>query len=223
MKNNSFNDISDTIGVDEVGRGAWCGPVVACAILLKPSILSFDSHKAINDSKKISKKQRENLEIFIKKHSIFSYGISVANEIDSSNIKKATEHAMKRACKPFLKYNYNIKIDGPNFFYLNKKTQFIIKGDQKSISIASASILAKVYRDRVMTNYSKLYPFYAWENNMGYGTKKHILGIIEHGLSPIHRLSFSPMKNINTHLIDNGRTTLTSKPSNIDSANQTLP
>tara|TARA_A100001015_G_C14991106_1_gene713996 strand:+ start:189 stop:788 length:600 start_codon:yes stop_codon:yes gene_type:complete len=192
-----FKDINNkVIGIDEVGRGAWSGPVVACAVLLKKSILVNPKIYQINDSKKLSKIKRKELEVIIKNNSTFSFGITEPKEIDSKNILVATKIAMIRAYKPFSSLKNKIKVDGPEFFFLNKKTEFIIKGDELSITIASASILAKEHRDRIMVNYSKLYPGYDWENNMGYGTKTHNSAIKKNGLTTIHRLSFSPMKHI---------------------------
>ena len=196
----SIGDLDDIknniIGIDEVGRGAWSGPVVACAVLLNNSILINSRISEIDDSKKLSKKKRKELEIIIKNNSTFSFGISNPKEIDTYNILVATKIAIIRAYEPFSTLKNKIKIDGPEFFFLNKKTEFIIQGDQSSISIASASILAKEYRDRIMASFSKIYPGYDWENNMGYGTKSHNFGIKRNGLTPIHRLSFSPMKKI---------------------------
>ncbi|MDC3091089.1 ribonuclease HII [Rickettsiales bacterium] len=197
MSINDFEDINKKIiGIDEVGRGAWSGPVVACAILLKKSILINSKLHQINDSKKLSRKKRKELEIIIKNNSTFSFGITEPKEIDSTNILVATRIAIMRAYKPFANLRNKIKVDGPEFFFLNDKTEFIIKGDELSITVASASILAKEYRDRIMVNYSKLYPGYDWENNMGYGTKAHNHAIKKNGLTTIHRLSFSPMKHI---------------------------
>jgi len=188
------NDIG-VIGIDEVGRGAWSGPLVACSVLLKKSILDKKEIYEINDSKKISQKKRQILSSFIKKNSIYNFGISKVEEIDKLNVNNATQLAMKRSFEPFLSIGRNVKIDGLNFFFLNNKTEFIVKGDQKSISIASASILAKVFRDEEMKKLSKIFKYYDWENNMGYGTKKHLLGIKNHGITNVHRKSFAPIKN----------------------------
>ena len=197
MSINNFDDVSNNIiGIDEVGRGAWSGPVVACAVLLNRSILKNPRINEINDSKKLSKKKRKELEIIIMNNSTFSFGITDPKEIDAKNILIATKIAMVRAYEPFSNLKNKIKIDGPKFFFLSKKTEFIIKGDQLSITIASASILAKECRDRIMISFSEIYPGYDWENNMGYGTKRHNSGIKKNGLTPIHRLSFSPMKNM---------------------------
>ena len=191
---NISNDIG-VIGIDEVGRGAWSGPLVACSVLLKKSILDKKKIYEINDSKKISQKKRLVLSSFIKKNSIYNFGVSKVEEIDKLNINKATQLAMERSFEPFASIGKKVKIDGLNFFFLNKKTEFIVKGDQRSITIASASILAKVFRDEEMKKLSKIFKYYDWENNMGYGTKKHLLGIKTHGITTFHRKSFSPIKS----------------------------
>ena len=192
--NNEIN--FNFLGIDEVGRGSWSGPVVACAVKLNPDILDNKLYLKIDDSKKISKTRREKLFEYIKKHSKYSFGISSVEEIDKLNIMKATELAIKRAYDYFSKDNLDIKIDGPNFFFLNEKTKFIIKGDEKVINISAASILAKVYRDKYMASLSLNFPEYGWEKNSGYGTKEHLKAIEFYGITKHHRKSFKPIKNI---------------------------
>lgn len=182
------------IGIDEVGRGSWSGPVVACAVLLKPEILNFSLSSKINDSKKVDKINRKKLSEFIKNYSFYSFGESSAKEIDETNILEATIQAIKRAFHPFKSLKNKVCIDGPALFKLNSNTIFRIKGDQLSISVASASILAKNYRDNLMINFSKNFPNYDWENNSGYGTKKHRESIKRYGVTELHRKSFKPMK-----------------------------
>jgi len=157
-----------------------------------------------NDSKKLSKKQRENtfghINKLIKK-SLINYKIGTANveEIDSMNILKASLLAMKRAVDKFShlsKENVLVIVDGihkPELKDIDCKT--IVKGDQKSVSIAAASIIAKIYRDKLMIKLSKSFPVYDWENNMGYGTKKHLEGIKSSGITKHHRKSFKPIKS----------------------------
>lgn len=191
----SFDDIYEqNIGIDEVGRGSWSGPVIACALILKRSILRESMINQINDSKKISKIKRDMLSKIIKRHSIYNFGVSHVEEIDAGNIINSTKLAMLRAYKKFSKKKNSVNIDGQQIFEMGKKFNFIIKGDQKSLAIASASILAKVYRDQIMTLLSKLYPVYNWGRNMGYGTREHFNALKKNGISPFHRKSFAPIK-----------------------------
>ncbi len=186
-----FEDVTNNIiGVDEVGRGALCGPVVSCSVLLKKEILQFDLVNQINDSKKISEKKRKTLSNFIKKYSTFYFGIASNLEIDEINILQATILSMKRSLKNFCNHKNKTKIDGQKIFHHNNNTFFIKKGDQKSISIASASILAKTFRDKLICNYGNEYPEYDLCSNKGYGTKKHFKAIKHFGITPIHRKSF---------------------------------
>ena len=186
-----FEDVTNNIiGVDEVGRGALCGPVVSCSVLLKKEILRFDLVNQINDSKKVSEKKRKTLSNFIKKYSTFYFGIASNLEIDEINILQATILSMKRSLKNFCNHKNKTKIDGQKTFHHNNNTFFIKKGDQKSISIASASILAKTFRDKLICNYGNEYPEYDLCSNKGYGTKKHFKAIKHFGITPIHRKSF---------------------------------
>ena len=188
---NFFNDINNfVIGVDEVGRGALCGPVVSCGVLLKKEIFQDKLINEIDDSKKISQKKREILEIFIKRNSFYSFGLASNKEIDKVNILNATIISMKRALKKFDGYKNTIKIDGQKIFEYNENTFFIKKGDSSSVSIASASILAKTFRDNIMNEYARSYPLYKWDKNKGYGTKEHFKAIKQFGPTCLHRKSF---------------------------------
>lgn len=182
-----------TIGIDEVGRGSWSGPLVACAVLLKSTILNCSNLALIDDSKKIKKDKRVELSNFLKKHSYFNFGIAYVEEIDNQNINTATKLAMERAYEKFNNLDTIIKIDGRKMFEFKKNTHFLIKGDQKSIAIASASILAKVFRDQIMDYLDCFYPEYGWKSNMGYGTKKHLSAIRSFGITKFHRRSFKPI------------------------------
>ena len=182
-----------TIGIDEVGRGSWSGPLVACAVLLKSTILKCSNLALIDDSKKIKKDKRVELSNFLKKHSYFNFGIAYVEEIDNQNINIATKLAMERAYEKFNNLDTIIKIDGRKMFEFKKNTHFLIKGDQKSIAIASASILAKVFRDKIMNYLDCFYPEYGWKSNMGYGTKKHLSAIRSFGITKFHRRSFKPI------------------------------
>lgn len=177
-------------GIDEVGRGPLAGPVVtACVIMPYDNMIN-----GVYDSKKVSKKNRERLynEII---NSAISYSITMRDEreIDRVNILNATKEAMIEAY-----HNLKIKpdllmIDAVSLNVAEKESP-IVKGDETSYAIACASILAKVYRDRLMENYATKYPEYDFEHNVGYGTKKHIEAIKAYGITDIHRLSF--LKNI---------------------------
>ena len=186
-----LDDIKNqVIGIDEVGRGAFCGPVVSCSVLLEKAILNNNLVFQITDSKKLSNKKRIILSKFIKEYSSYSIGVANNIEIDEMNILRATNLSMIRSYDKFKKTENLIKIDGLKTFSLNEKTTFIKNGDQKSISIAAASIIAKTWRDRLMTLYSRIYPMYGWERNKGYGTREHRDAIKKFGLTKIHRKSF---------------------------------
>lgn len=174
-------------GVDEVGRGPLAGPVVAACVIL-------DKNKQIlylNDSKKLSEKKREGLYTEICDSAV-AYGIGIVSpaRIDEINILNATYEAMRAAISN-LKLKPDILLnDAVHIPEVDIKQVSIIKGDAKSVSIAAASIVAKVSRDRLMVDYDSLYPEYKFAKNKGYGTKEHISAIKEHGLCPIHRRSF---------------------------------
>ena len=186
-----LDDIKNqVIGIDEVGRGAFCGPVVSCSVLLEKKILNNNLVFQITDSKKLNHKKRIILSKFIKEYSSYSIGVANNIEIDEMNILRATNLSMIRSYDKFKKTENLIKIDGLKTFSLNEKTTFIKNGDQISISIAAASIIAKTWRDRLMTLYSRIYPMYGWERNKGYGTQEHRSAIKKFGLTKIHRKSF---------------------------------
>lgn len=179
-------------GVDEVGRGTLAGPVVAAAVILDYNNIP----EGIKDSKKIVKRKREQICKDILSSSITSIGLATSGEIDKINILKASLLAMKRAIEDLKKKPNIVLIDGSYTPEISIQSKSIIKGDNKSISIAAASIVAKVYRDNLMTEYSKKYPGYLWEKNSGYGTKEHLEAIKNLGVTPIHRTSFKPIHNI---------------------------
>lgn len=198
MKPNFLDDLNEeVIGVDEVGRGSWSGPLVACATLLNKKILGESLLSEINDSKKINKEKRITLSKVIKMNSVFSFGIVSAKQIDKIGIQNATESAIKISLSKFESLKNKIRIDGKENFSIEKKNyEFLVKGDQKSITIASASILAKVLRDNIMKLLSKKFKGYDWENNAGYGTPKHVIGLKKYGVSDEHRRSFKPIIKI---------------------------
>lgn len=192
----SFGNYKHIAGVDEVGRGPLAGPIVAAAVILD---LSIEDHKDLilraNDSKKLSAALRKELSCIIKEKALDYKIIAIDNnEIDEKGIGFCNNQVFIDSCaglaiKPDLVLSDGYKIKG--FKGLN---EFVIKGDTKSISIACASIIAKVYRDELMLKYHDKYPNYGFEKNVGYGTEEHILAIKEHGITPMHRMSF--LKNI---------------------------
>tara|TARA_B110000444_G_C18640585_1_gene501267 strand:+ start:23 stop:616 length:594 start_codon:yes stop_codon:yes gene_type:complete len=176
------------VGCDEAGRGCLAGPVVAAAVLLPHNF----KNKKLNDSKQMSKKKREEMEIIIKKEAIsFGIGIVSPQEIDEINILNASFLAMHRATEKIKGKFELLLIDGNRFNkYKNVDYKCIIKGDTKYMSIAAASVLAKTARDKIMKDLSQYFPKYDWENNKGYPTKKHRVAIKELGANIHHRKSF---------------------------------
>lgn len=184
---NKYSDYEYICGIDEVGRGPFAGPVIACAVILpKDCDILY-----INDSKQLTEKKREELyDEIITKAVAFGIGSVPPDQIDEMNILQATYEAMRKAIsnlkvKPDILLNDAVTIPGVAI-----KQIPIIKGDAKSISIAAASIVAKVTRDRLMVAYDKIFPGYDFASNKGYGSSKHIEAIKELGLTPIHRRSF---------------------------------
>lgn len=174
-------------GVDEAGRGPLAGPVCAAAVILPENTII----EGVNDSKKLSEKKREALFDVIKEQAL-SYSIAFASveEIEEINILNATMLAMKRAVEGLdVKADYAM-IDGNRLPDLSIDSEFIIKGDAKSMSVACASILAKVSRDRLLYKYTEEYPEYLFDKHKGYGTKAHVEAIKKYGPCPYHRLSF---------------------------------
>ncbi len=177
-------------GLDEAGRGPLAGPVVAGAVIL-PKCCNI---RGLNDSKKLSPKKRDSLFNQIHDASL-SVGIGIADteEVDKINILAATHRAMNRAIDNLNISPECILVDGLRVSSLKKPQIAIVKGDSKSASIAAASILAKVTRDRIMIDYAKQYPLYGFEKHKGYATQFHLEAIARFGISPIHRRSFSPV------------------------------
>lgn len=189
------------LGIDEAGCGPWAGPVVAAAVMIDQSLFPLSFYEKINDSKKISKKHRQDLYLELTHHHCiyYSIGLSSVEEIDNLNIIQASHLAMKKALENYPQPFDSILIDGsrkPSWNYNN--TQAIIKGDQKSFSIAAASIIAKVNRDNIMNELHQQYPYYFWDKNAGYGTPDHRKGIHTHGICPHHRKSFAPIRKLLT-------------------------
>lgn len=193
----SLNNIG---GIDEAGRGPLAGPVVAACVVLGEN---FDI-VGIDDSKKLSPKKREELfEKITSKALAYGIGIEDNNVIDEINILQATMRAMKTAAfetNRVLKEKTGkdgiklLLLDAVSLKDIDIRQEPVIKGDAKSLSIAAASIIAKVTRDRIMTEYHEKYPYYGFDSNKGYGTKAHYEGINNHGITPIHRKTF--LKNL---------------------------
>ena len=180
-------------GVDEVGRGSLIGPVYAAAVILNKSI----NKKLLKDSKSLTKTKREVLSRYIKKNSIWAIGKSSVKEIEKINILQASLLAMKRAIKKLKKKPTLILVDGNKLPEIkNYNLRSIIKGDQKIPSISAASIIAKVTRDKIITNLGKKFKGYDWDQNYGYGTKQHLNAIKNLGVTNQHRKTFSPIDKV---------------------------
>ncbi len=179
-------------GVDEAGRGAWCGPVVAAAVILPEG---FDI-APLADSKKLSPKRRAGLRLVIEEQAQVGVGFADAAEIDKINILQATFLAMQRALAK-LSVDF-VLIDGNKAPQLAVDYQTIIGGDNISASIAAASIIAKETRDDWVREISNNYKQYGWAQNKGYGTKDHRSAVQEYGPTDFHRMSFRPMRDMQT-------------------------
>ena len=179
-------------GVDEVGRGPLAGPVTAAAVILDPANIP----DGLNDSKALSKKKREALEPLILSAGKVSIAHASVEEIDEINILRASHLAMERAVAGLGDVDHAL-IDGnmiPRGLTIPATT--LIKGDARSLSIAAASIVAKICRDRIMWDLAQQFPGYGWETNAGYGSKSHISAIQNLGITPHHRRSFKPIHNM---------------------------
>lgn len=177
-------------GIDEAGRGPWAGPVVAAAVIL-PSNYRIDY---IMDSKTLKKERREQLFDVLMRDADIGIGMCEPEEIDNLNILQATLRAMERACALLQGQPEAVLVDGNKAPSLPYLTHTIIAGDRIYRSIAAASIIAKVTRDRIMEAYASTYREYGFEKHSGYGTKEHQLALQRYGICPIHRKSFAPIK-----------------------------
>ncbi len=187
-------------GCDEAGRGPLAGPVTAACVFIPRESRKHKVWKRVRDSKQLSPAEREDLFIMIQEQSRFGIASSTVAEIDEINILQAAILAMRRAtdfmCRDFNLRPDMVLIDGnykPQFPY---PVQTVVKGDSLSISIAAASILAKVTRDRIMKQLHDEHPHYGWDTNAGYGTPAHLKGLREHGPCPHHRAGFAPVRNL---------------------------
>ena len=185
------------VGVDEVGRGPLAGPVTVAAVFLNRKKITSDLSNKIDDSKKLSQKTRTILCRKIKEVADIGIGWASIKEIDEFNILEATMLAMQRAVMSLSQETTAdpdyILIDGNKAPKFNFPSKTIVRGDEKSISIAAASIVAKSERDAFMASLSTLYPGYGWEKNFGYGTQQHLAAIERHGITSHHRKSFKPI------------------------------
>ncbi|MDG1665003.1 MAG: ribonuclease HII [Hyphomicrobiales bacterium] len=179
-------------GIDEAGRGPWAGPVVSAAVILNEKNIP----DGLNDSKKLSERKRLSLYSSIYNFHFVGVGISSIEEIDSMNVLQATFLSMKRAVEDLNPQPEYILVDGNLDPGLNFKTKCIIKGDSISISIAAASVIAKVTRDNLMLKLDKEFPNYNWKKNKGYGTAEHRNALELHGPCKYHRKSFSPINKM---------------------------
>ena len=184
------------VGVDEVGMGALCAPVVAAAVLVKPHTRKV---KGVRDSKTLSAAQRIRVVDEIKERSLaWSVGAASVVEIEQLNIRNAAHLAMRRALRRLPPYDH-VLIDGQKIMgietHIGPYTP-IVKGDASSYAIACASVVAKVTRDRLMAKLALRYPGYGWEHNAGYATRDHVAGLREHGVTPFHRRTYQRIRAI---------------------------
>ena len=177
-------------GVDEAGRGPWAGPVVAAAVIFEAG----RAPKGLHDSKLLSADERERLYDAIRKVAIVGVGIVEVDEIDSLNILQATFRAMQQAVAGLSTEPGTVIVDGNLCPPLPCRAVPIVDGDRLCPSIAAASIIAKVTRDRMMKSLAQCFPGYRWENNKGYGTREHADAIVRLGVTPHHRRSFAPIR-----------------------------
>lgn len=179
-------------GVDEAGRGPWAGPVVAAAVILDPN----DIPAGLDDSKKLTARKRDFLFEEITRTSTVAFALCSPSQIDRKNILRASLDAMAEAVGKLTPLPEGILVDGNQTPPGSIPCKTIVGGDGRSLSIAAASIIAKVTRDRIMQKLAVEHPGYGWDTNMGYGTKAHQKGLSERGVTPHHRRSFKPIRTI---------------------------
>ena len=183
-------------GVDEVGRGPWAGPVIACAVVIDRHASLLDMLSDLDYSKKLSSKKRDTLYSALVEKVEFSLGEASVAEIDALNILQASLLAMRRAVTGLSKQPQTAIVDGNRDPGLDVPTTLAVKGDSRSFSIAAASVIAKVTRDRLMKNLASDFPGYGWESNAGYGVAAHQKGLKILGVTPHHRKSFAPIRKL---------------------------
>jgi ribonuclease HII len=196
-------------GVDEAGCGPWAGPVVASAVIFFREKVPEKLFHLIRDSKKLSKRKREDVfkQLIMGRDDFLLYGIGNASveEIDQSNIGQANRLAMQRALQNLPLTPHTALVDGIRNPGFQIPTQLVVKGDQLSYSIAAASIIAKVERDKIMDQLDQDYPQYGWAKNAGYGTAQHITALQKYGITPHHRQSFAPIRALKDTMEQNLR------------------
>ena len=181
-------------GIDEAGRGPWAGPVVAAAVILDPATLPSSLAGGIDDSKALSPAKRRELYRGLLECAEMGVGAASVREIEEDNILGATLTAMARALAALPRRPSAALVDGNRAPDFPCRVETVVRGDSRSMSIAAASIVAKVTRDGIMARLSARYPQFAWERNAGYGTAEHRRALERHGPSPHHRRSFSPIR-----------------------------
>lgn len=189
----SLDQFNFVAGVDEVGRGCLAGPVVAAAVILDPE----RPIKGLRDSKKLASHRREELAVEIKEKALAWSVAEVGPEvIDEINILQATLKAMKLAVESLTLSPDFVRVDGNRLPHWKWMSEAIVKGDDLVPEISAASIIAKTTRDAYMVKMAEHYPYYGFEHNVGYGTEDHIMALKAHGITPIHRKTFAPVKEV---------------------------
>lgn len=183
-------------GIDEVGRGPLAGPVIAAAVIIDPAILPLKLAAELDDSKKLSARKREALSVLVLESCAVGIGEAGVEEIDRLNILQATFLAMRRALAALGRPVDHALVDGNQIPPLECRVRCLVGGDGLSLSIAAASVVAKVRRDRMMADLALAHPGYGWETNAGYGTAAHLEGLRRLGPTPHHRKSFAPIAQL---------------------------
>ena len=187
-------------GVDEAGRGPLAGPVIAAAVILVEAKMPEDLRLMLKDSKKLTAKRRQLIfNILADGNGVYAFtslGGASATVIDHLNVFQASGLAMKRAVAGLIPKPQSVLVDGKYSFNLAKNAVALVRGDAKSPSVAAASIVAKVVRDKIMVALDSRYPQFEWQQNKGYGTKEHLAGLATHKPSVHHRLSFKPVADL---------------------------
>ncbi len=188
------------VGIDEAGRGPWAGPVFAGAVALDAKRLPQMLRYGLNDSKKLSARRRLELFEALLAHAEIGVGQASVEEIDALNVLQATMLAMRRAVESLGFYPDHAIVDGNYPPRLPCPVKCVVRGDSLSLSVAAASIVAKVSRDRLMSDLARSFPGYGWDHNFGYGTAEHQAALETIGASPHHRRSFAPvLKVVRSH------------------------
>lgn len=192
--------MSPVAGVDEAGCGPWAGPVVAAAVILFPEKIPAHLLESIQDSKQVVRPKGiflvEQLSSLGQHSIIWAVGTASVDEIDQLNIRRATFLAMERAVEGLALKPKSILVDGNVKPILPFPTSAIVKGDQKSLSIAAASLFAKVTRDHIMEKLAQDFPVFGWAENAGYGTPHHQQALARHGVTPHHRKTYAPIRRL---------------------------